>query len=54
MIEAIVRGFINEAEADNSPTHSLCSPITEGELSAAQHRINAASYHGKDKYRMLP
>ena len=25
------------------------SPITEGELSAAQHRINAASCHGKDQ-----
>ena len=43
MIEAKVQGFINEAEADNSPTHSV------GELSAAQHRINAASCHGKDK-----
>ena len=49
MIEAKVQGFIDEAVADNSPMHSLCSPITEGELSAAQHRINAASCHGKDK-----
>ena len=47
-VEAKVQKYIREAEADPQPDSALNAPITLPQLQTGQHRLNAASCHGKD------
>ena len=47
-VEAQVEQYIREAEPDPQPDSQLNAPITLPQLQTGQHRLNAASCHGKD------